>query len=162
MGVGVSARLQHTPGIRQWDPRAENWVPICASIWDRKSETGSRSCPGLPGRQADARTTYLRTRAHSRSTAFRHRVCPPAAKPCRSIDQAAQQIENAHRDATEPYSRFSAFVGFSVPTNRRFPTIDAGARSGSDRLPGLRGAPGLRPEDAGAGNRPITSESTGS
>jgi hypothetical protein len=34
MGVGVFARLQHTPGIRQWDPEAENWVPICASIWD--------------------------------------------------------------------------------------------------------------------------------
>jgi len=35
MGVGVSARLQHTPGIRQWDPRTENWVPTCASIWDQ-------------------------------------------------------------------------------------------------------------------------------
>src|SRR5215813_12551369 len=45
MGVGVFARLQHTPGIRQWDPRAENWVPICASIWGPESETGSHS-PG--------------------------------------------------------------------------------------------------------------------
>jgi len=29
MGVGVFARLQHKPRIRQWDPKAENWVPIC-------------------------------------------------------------------------------------------------------------------------------------
>ena len=47
MGVGVFARLQHTPGIRQWDPRAENWVPICASIWDQNPETGSRSFPAI-------------------------------------------------------------------------------------------------------------------
>ena len=40
MGVGVFARLQHTPGIRQWDPRAENWVPICASIWDQNPRLG--------------------------------------------------------------------------------------------------------------------------
>src|SRR5262249_20713663 len=39
MGVGVFARLQHTPGIRQWDPRAENWVPICASNMGPESET---------------------------------------------------------------------------------------------------------------------------
>jgi hypothetical protein len=45
MGVGVFARLQHTPGIRQWDPRAENWVPICASIWDQNARLG----PGSPG-----------------------------------------------------------------------------------------------------------------
>ena len=43
MGVGVFARLQHTPGIRQWDPRAENWVPICVSNMGSESETGSRS-----------------------------------------------------------------------------------------------------------------------
>src|SRR5262249_28720554 len=41
MGVGVFARLQHTPGIRQWDPRVENWVPICASNMGPESETGS-------------------------------------------------------------------------------------------------------------------------
>jgi hypothetical protein len=42
--VGVSARLQHMRKIRQWDPRAENWVPICASTWDQDPEkTGSRS-----------------------------------------------------------------------------------------------------------------------
>src|SRR5262245_36615897 len=45
MGVGVFARLQHAPGIRQWDPRAENWVPICASIWDRYPRLG----PASPG-----------------------------------------------------------------------------------------------------------------
>jgi hypothetical protein len=45
MGVGVFARLQHTPGIRQWDPRTENWVPTCASIWDQNPRPGSRS-PG--------------------------------------------------------------------------------------------------------------------
>src|SRR5262252_10264102 len=45
MGVGVFARLQHTPGIRQWDPKAENWVPICASIWDQNPRLG----PGSPG-----------------------------------------------------------------------------------------------------------------
>src|SRR5262249_57666277 len=44
IAVGVSARLQHTPGIRQWDPRAENWVPICASIWDPDPRLG----PALP------------------------------------------------------------------------------------------------------------------
>src|SRR5215813_5301785 len=44
MGVGVFARLQPTPGIRQWDPRAENWVPICASIWDPDPRLG----PALP------------------------------------------------------------------------------------------------------------------
>ena len=61
MGVGVFARLQHTPGIRQWDPRAENWVLTCASIWDQNPETGSpparaggvgvarRICPGPIG-----------------------------------------------------------------------------------------------------------------
>jgi len=43
MAVGVFARLQHTPGIRQWDPEAENWVPIYASIGGPRSETGSRS-----------------------------------------------------------------------------------------------------------------------
>jgi hypothetical protein len=43
VGVGVSARLQHMRKIRQWDPRAENWVPICASAWDQDPEkTGSR------------------------------------------------------------------------------------------------------------------------
>src|SRR5215471_4373661 len=47
MGVGVFARLQRTPGIRQWGPRAENWVPICASIWDQNPETGSRSNPAI-------------------------------------------------------------------------------------------------------------------
>jgi hypothetical protein len=42
MGVGVSARLQHTPGIRQWDPRAENWVlDLCLNMGP-ESETGSR------------------------------------------------------------------------------------------------------------------------
>ena len=51
MGVGVFARLQHTPGIRQWDPRAENWVPICASIWDQNPETGSRSFPAIAIRE---------------------------------------------------------------------------------------------------------------
>ena|SRR6516164_9549378 len=40
MGVGVFARLQHTPGIRQWDPRADNRVPICASIWDQNLRLG--------------------------------------------------------------------------------------------------------------------------
>jgi hypothetical protein len=40
MGVGVFARLQPTPGIRQWDPRAENWVPISASIWDQNPRLG--------------------------------------------------------------------------------------------------------------------------
>jgi hypothetical protein len=40
MGVGVFARLQHTSGIRQWDPRAENWVPICASMWDQNPRLG--------------------------------------------------------------------------------------------------------------------------
>src|SRR5262249_44258254 len=49
MGVGVFARLQHTPGIRQWDPRAENWVPMCVSIWGPGSETGSRSSQRLSG-----------------------------------------------------------------------------------------------------------------
>jgi len=44
MGVGVFARLQHTAGIRQWNLKAENWVPICASIWDRNSRLG----PALP------------------------------------------------------------------------------------------------------------------
>jgi hypothetical protein len=44
MGVGVSACLQRPPGIRQWDPRAENWVPICASIWDPEPRLG----PALP------------------------------------------------------------------------------------------------------------------
>src|SRR5262249_50438315 len=39
MGVGVSARLQHTPGIRRWDLRTENWVPICASNMGPESET---------------------------------------------------------------------------------------------------------------------------
>src|SRR5215469_18740389 len=29
----------------QWDPRTENWVPTCASIWDPQSESGFRS-PG--------------------------------------------------------------------------------------------------------------------
>src|SRR5262249_54987009 len=45
MGVGVFARLQHTPGIRQWDPRTENWVPTSASIWDQNPTPASRS-PG--------------------------------------------------------------------------------------------------------------------
>jgi hypothetical protein len=45
MGVGVFARLQHTPGIRQWDPRAENWVLICASTWDQNLTLG----PARPG-----------------------------------------------------------------------------------------------------------------
>jgi hypothetical protein len=40
MGVGALARLQHTPGIRQWDPRTENWVAICASIWDPDPRLG--------------------------------------------------------------------------------------------------------------------------
>src|SRR5262249_58586569 len=40
MGVGVFARLQHTLEIRQWDPRAENWVPICASMWDQNPRLG--------------------------------------------------------------------------------------------------------------------------
>jgi hypothetical protein len=44
MGGGVFARLQHTPGIRQWDPRTENWVPICPSIWDQNPRLG----PALP------------------------------------------------------------------------------------------------------------------
>ena len=42
----VFARLQHTPGIRQWDPKAENWVPIGASIWDPDPRLGSRSSGG--------------------------------------------------------------------------------------------------------------------
>jgi hypothetical protein len=41
MGVGLFARLQHTPEIRQWDPKAENWVPICASMWDQNPRLGS-------------------------------------------------------------------------------------------------------------------------
>jgi hypothetical protein len=45
MGGGVFARLQHTAGIRQWDLKAENWVPICASIWDQ-DPTGSHSARG--------------------------------------------------------------------------------------------------------------------
>src|SRR5262252_5269280 len=56
MGVGVFARLQHTPGIRQWDPRAENWVLICASIWDPQSESGSRS-PAIAFRKWEACAT---------------------------------------------------------------------------------------------------------
>jgi hypothetical protein len=44
VGVGVSARLQHMRRIRQWDPRAENWVPICASTWDPNPRLG----PALP------------------------------------------------------------------------------------------------------------------
>jgi hypothetical protein len=40
MGVGVFARLQRTPGIRQWDPRTENWVPTCTSIWDQDPRLG--------------------------------------------------------------------------------------------------------------------------
>jgi len=44
MGVGVFARLQHTPGIRQWDPRAENWVLDPWSIWDQNPRLG----PALP------------------------------------------------------------------------------------------------------------------
>jgi hypothetical protein len=47
MGVGVFARLQHTPGIRQWDPKAENWVPICASIWDRNPILGPALCSDI-------------------------------------------------------------------------------------------------------------------
>jgi hypothetical protein len=44
MGVGVFARLQYNTRqeIRQWDPRAENRVPICASNMGPESETGSR------------------------------------------------------------------------------------------------------------------------
>jgi len=38
-GVGVFAGLQHTPGIRQ-HPKAENWVPICALIWDPDPRLG--------------------------------------------------------------------------------------------------------------------------
>src|SRR5262249_18101175 len=34
--------LQSKAGIRQWGPQAENWGPRYASIWDQKSETGSR------------------------------------------------------------------------------------------------------------------------
>ena len=30
---------------RQWDPRPQNWVPICASIWDQNPRLG----PALPG-----------------------------------------------------------------------------------------------------------------
>ena len=55
MGVGVFARLQHTPGIRQWDPRAENWVPICASMWDQNPRLG----PGSPGDRVAVRRDLL-------------------------------------------------------------------------------------------------------
>jgi len=44
MGAGVFARLQHTPGIRQWDPRAELGPDLCLNMGPG-SETGSRS-PG--------------------------------------------------------------------------------------------------------------------
>src|SRR5215467_2442485 len=55
MGVGVFARLQHTLEIRQWDPRAENWVPICASMWDQNPRLG----PGSPGDRAAVRRDLL-------------------------------------------------------------------------------------------------------
>jgi hypothetical protein len=43
MGVGVFARLQHTPGIRQWDPESENWVPICVLQYGTRIRDWSRS-----------------------------------------------------------------------------------------------------------------------
>src|SRR5262249_8599935 len=55
MGVGVFMRLQHTLEIRQWDPRAENWVPICASMWDQNPRLG----PGSPGDRAAVRRDLL-------------------------------------------------------------------------------------------------------
>jgi hypothetical protein len=32
--------------IRQWDPRAEKWAPICASTWDltSRSDRGATLC----------------------------------------------------------------------------------------------------------------------
>jgi hypothetical protein len=44
MAVGIISLLQLGPRIQQWDPRADNWVPICASMWDPDPRLG----PALP------------------------------------------------------------------------------------------------------------------
>src|SRR5262249_61311029 len=76
MGVRVSARLQHTPGIRQWDPRTENWVPMCDSIWDPDSETGSHSCGG---RYVEMGGVCLSVRRGTRTRACRRaQIAAPA------------------------------------------------------------------------------------
>src|SRR5262249_20368655 len=43
MGVGIFARLQHAPGIRQWDPRAEKLGPDLCFNMGPEYESGSRS-----------------------------------------------------------------------------------------------------------------------
>jgi hypothetical protein len=61
MGVGLFARLQHTPGIRQWDPRAENWVPIYASIWDQNLRLGQGTFARIDAvwKEAEDRTDFI-------------------------------------------------------------------------------------------------------
>jgi len=89
MGVGVFARLQHTPGIRQWDPRAENWVLICASIWDPQSESGSRS-PAIAFRKWEACATARSVprgsdACHNCSIALSLRAPVQERSPCPSV-----------------------------------------------------------------------------
>ena len=40
MGVGVFPCLQHMPGIRQWDPSAEDWGPDLCLTMGPESEAG--------------------------------------------------------------------------------------------------------------------------